>query len=71
MDVLELFGGVSGVGTFCVRRRLARGENTDLVTGLDLTKDEHQTEVLIHYGVQTLDHNDGSAVHRVRSLISF
>ena len=45
IDVVEVFGGESGVGTCCARRRLRRGEKFDLVIGFDLTKEFHQSGV--------------------------
>ena len=41
-DVVDIFGGVKGVGKFGVRRRLLSGENFDLVTGFDLGNPSHQ-----------------------------
>ena len=46
VDVVAVFGGESGVGTFFARRRFRRGENVDLVIGLDLTKESKQREVI-------------------------
>ena len=46
VDVMELFGGESGVGRLCVRRRLVGGVSFDIVAGFDLTKKEHQEDVL-------------------------
>ena len=46
VDVMEFFGGGGGAGKFCVRRRLTREANFDLVTGFDFTKEGHQREVL-------------------------
>lgn len=48
VDVVELFGGESGVGKPCVRRRLSRGEMFDIVTGFDLSKEAHQKEVIVY-----------------------
>ena len=45
VDIVEIFGGESGVGKLCLRRRLRRGVNFDLVIGFDLTKESHQKEV--------------------------
>ena len=46
VDVVEMFGGESGVGKLCLRRRLKRGANFDLVTGFDLTDQTSQEEVM-------------------------
>lgn len=46
VDVMELFGGEGDVGKFCARRRLKRGANFDVVAGCDLTKPDHQRELL-------------------------
>ena len=42
VDVVEIFGGESGVGKLCIRRRLRRGDNVDLVAGFDLTQEGNQ-----------------------------
>ena len=49
VDVVEIFGGESGVGKLCIRRRLVRGENFDLVTGFDLTDKKQQEEVVKYF----------------------
>ena len=49
VDVVEVFGGESGFGKLCIRRRLVRGENFDLVIGFDLTKTKHQEEVVRYF----------------------
>lgn len=46
LDVLGVFGGVGGVGKLALRRRLRTGDNSDLVTGVDLCKPDHQRHVL-------------------------
>ena len=46
VDVVEVFGGESGVGRLCVRCRLERGANFDLVIGFHLTREDHQAEVV-------------------------
>ena len=45
---MEIFGGESGVGKLCLRRRLKRGQSFDLVLGFYLTKESHQKEVIRH-----------------------
>ena len=72
MDVVELFSGGVGVGKFCVRRRLRRGANFDLVAGFDLIKVEDQKAVatcIRIYKPPSSDH--GSAALRLRTLESF
>ena len=50
MDVVEVFGGESGVGKLCIRRRLIRGgEIFDLVAEFDLTRKDHQEEVVRYF----------------------
>ena len=39
------------MGKFCVRVRLTRGANFDIVIGYDLTKEEHQRDVIGHISV--------------------
>ena len=46
VDVVELFGGEGGVGKLCIRRRLRRGGNFDLVTCYDLTKESDQAHII-------------------------
>ena len=53
VDVMELFGGDGGVGKLCSRRRPRRGENVDLVIGYDLTNEEHASNVMLAFGVET------------------
>ena len=66
MDVVEVFGGESGIGKPCIRRRLVRGENFDLVTGFDLTKAKHQEEVVRYFNT----HKPLVAVLGPRVLVS-
>ena len=49
IDVAELFGGEGGVGKLCIRRRLRRGRNFDLVIGFDLVNEEQQEQVLSYF----------------------
>lgn len=46
VDVVAMFGGESGVGRLCIRRRLKRGGNFALVSGFDLTKSSDRKHVV-------------------------
>ena len=45
LDVVEIFGGVGGVGGFVLRRMFKSGDNFGLVTGFDLCKVSRQRYV--------------------------
>lgn len=45
IDVMELFGGESGVSKLCLHRFLVRGVNVDLVIGFEFIKGAHQKEM--------------------------
>lgn len=47
-DVMDIFGGESGVSKICIRRRLATAKVFEVVTGSDLTVKEEQ-RVLFEY----------------------
>ena len=48
IDVVEIFGGEGGVGKLCVRRRLRRGRNFDLVIGFDFIDQKHRQTVFTY-----------------------
>ena len=48
LHVMELFGGEGGVTKVSIQRHLRTGRNVDIVTGLDLTKEE-DVNILLDY----------------------
>ncbi len=51
VDLLEIYGGEAGVTKLAIRRRLRTGANMDIVSGVDLTKQEHARRLLEYIDV--------------------